>query len=261
MTDSSWSDDLIACAGLVERGDADRFRLIMAAPVTARARLLPLYAFNLEVARAPWVTQEPMIAEMRLQWWRDVLEEIARGATVRQHQVTTPLADVLAPEMAAKLDEYVAVRRWDIYKDPFEDAGHFDAYLDHSAGALLWSAAFALGPAPEQPVRDLGWAMGLANWFRAIPALEAQGRVPLLDGTEDGVRNLAERGLHRLRQARRGLGGVSKAARPALLAAWQAEPILKRARAEPKRVAAGALDLSEGGRKARLLWASVTGRV
>ena len=35
----------------------------MAAPVAARRVLFPLYAFNVEVARAPWVTQEAMIAE------------------------------------------------------------------------------------------------------------------------------------------------------------------------------------------------------
>ncbi|MGB3250003.1 MAG: squalene/phytoene synthase family protein, partial [Tabrizicola sp.] len=69
-----------ACAGLVQRGDPDRFRAVMAAPVEARAQLFPLYAFNLEVARAPWVTQEPLIAEMRLQWWRDVVENAASGA-------------------------------------------------------------------------------------------------------------------------------------------------------------------------------------
>ncbi|QEW19897.1 squalene synthase HpnD [Marinibacterium anthonyi] len=257
----TFDQNVTACAELVERGDPDRFLAVMATPPEARAKLFPIYAMNVEVSRAPWVTAEPMIAEMRLQWWRDALDEIATGATVRKHQVTTPLAEVLTPEMAAKLDEYVAVRRWDIYKDPFEDDPHFDAYLDHSAGSLLWSATQALGAAPEQPVRDLGWAMGLANWFRAIPQLEAQGRVPLLDGTETGVRKLAQRGLERLKRGRKGLGDVSKDARPALLAAWQAEPILQRARTDPGRVAQGALELSEGGKTARLLWASVTGRV
>ena len=57
-----------ACADLVHRGDPDRFAAIMAAPVGARERLFPIFAFNLEVARAPWVTAEAMIAEMRLQW-------------------------------------------------------------------------------------------------------------------------------------------------------------------------------------------------
>ncbi|MEQ8366967.1 MAG: phytoene synthase, partial [Roseicyclus sp.] len=60
---------LQACAELVARGDPDRFRATMAAPVDARRVLFPLYAFNIEVSRAPWVTAEPMIAEMRLQFW------------------------------------------------------------------------------------------------------------------------------------------------------------------------------------------------
>ena len=46
-----------ACAALVARGDPDRFLSAMAAPVAARAVLFPLYAFNLEVAKAPWLTQ------------------------------------------------------------------------------------------------------------------------------------------------------------------------------------------------------------
>lgn len=80
-----------ACAKLVERGDPDRFLAVMAAPVAARAQLLPLYAFNLEVARAPWVTKEPMIAEMRLQWWRDVVAE----ASPRAHEVVSPFHAVI----------------------------------------------------------------------------------------------------------------------------------------------------------------------
>ena len=74
-----YSEDVIACAKLVERGDPLRFRAVMAAPSDLRPALFTLFAFNLEVARAPWVTKEAMIAEMRLQWWHDALGEIANG--------------------------------------------------------------------------------------------------------------------------------------------------------------------------------------
>ena len=216
---------------------------------------------NVEVSRAPWVTAEPMIAEMRLQWWRDALEEIAKGGPVRKHQVTTPLAGVLDGPVAERLDEYVSVRRWDIYKDPFEDEAHFDAYLDHSGGGLLWAAGRALAAVPEPVFRDLGWAMGLANWFRAIPELEAQGRVPLLDGTPVGVRRLAERGLDRLSRARGGWRDVPAAARPAGLAAWQAGAILRKVQRAPQKVAQGEVALSEAGKRWRLIRASALGKV
>ena len=170
--------DLNACAAMVERADPWRFRAAMAAPVETRKLLFPLYAFNVEVARAPWVTQEAMIAEMRLQWWRDALEEIAKGGPVRRHEVTTPLARALAPEDAELLDELVAARRWDIYKDPFEDAEHFARYIDQTAGHLMWVAARRLGATQEAIVRDAAYATGIAAWLCAIPNLEEAGRVP-----------------------------------------------------------------------------------
>ncbi|MEO3413966.1 squalene/phytoene synthase family protein [Roseovarius sp. CAU 1744] len=234
--------DLHACADLVRRADPERFMAAMAAPVAARAVLFPVYAFNVEVARAPWVTQEPMIAEMRLQWWRDALEEIRKGGTVRRHEVVTPLAEVLDAEGAGLLDALVAARRWDIYRDPFEDEAHFRDYLDKTAGNLMLAAARALGDAEEAVIRDAGFAQGLANWLRAIPALEQAGRVPLPDGRPDAVRVLAAEGLARLRRARASRAGVSAAARPALLPLWQSGGILSRAAARPGRVAQGALE-------------------
>ena len=40
-------------------------------------------------------------------------------------------------------------------------------------------------------MRDYGYATGLANWFRAIPDLQARGRIPLVDSTPKTVARLA----------------------------------------------------------------------
>ena len=179
---------LEACAALVERGDPDRFAAVMAAPVAARARLWPLYAFNLEVARAPWVTREAMIAEMRLQWWRDVVCE----PRPRAHEVAGPLHALMAEVglPVEVLDRMVAARRWDVYSEAFADRDAFNAYLDDTGAGLMWLAALALGAGPEAevPVRAFGWATGLANYLRAVPELEARGRVPLVDGRPEAIR-------------------------------------------------------------------------
>ena len=213
----------------------------MAAPLAARQVVFPLYACNVEVARAPWVTQEAMIAEMRLQWWRDVCEEIGAGGAVRRHEVATPLGAMIAPEDAPLLDELAAARRWDIYRDPFEDEAHFARYLDQTAGNLAWVAAKSLGAADEQVVRDAAFAGGVAAWLAAIPALEERGRVPLLDGAVEGVKALAQEGLDRLAKARRTKRKVSAAARPALFHFGAAQAVLKAAVAHPMAVADGAL--------------------
>ncbi|MES0824293.1 squalene/phytoene synthase family protein [Ruegeria sp. SCP11] len=255
-----FDDDIKACAALVHRADPDRFMAVMAAPIAVRPMLFPLYALNVEVARAPWVTQEAMIAEMRLQWWRDALQEIAEGQTVRRHEVVTPLSRVLSPHLAAMLDEYVSVRRWDIYRDPFEDEAHFEAYINHSAGSLMVAAAQVLGSADDTVLRDFGYAVGVANWFRAIPDLEARGRIPLLNGTPEGVRALAEKALDRLKSARSNASGVSAEARPALYVGWQAEWVLRQAVARPDRVATGDMAQGEIRRRLSLMWTVASGR-
>ena len=248
-------DDIIGCARVVEQGDPDRFRTVMAAPLAARHTLFPLYAFNVEVARAPWVTQEPMIAEMRLQWWRDALEEIAARGAVRKHEVTIPLSELLSPAQAERLDVAVAARRWDIYKDAFEDQAHMDAYIDQTSGHLMWTVAELLGaPAEaEGAVRDLAFASGYAAFLRAVPALAEAGRIPLLDGTHAGLRVLAQRARARLVHPK-----LPKLARSALWPAIGAGKVLDQVIKDPSAVGEGRL--LPGVTPFRLSWSVLTGR-
>jgi phytoene synthase len=253
---------LQACADLVARGDPDRFRAAMATPPDARAVLFPLFAFNLEVSRAPWVTEEPMIAEMRLQFWRDVAEEIGQGAPPRAHEVCAPLAAAVRAEDAGLLDGLVAARRWDIYKDAFEDAGHFERYLDATGGNLDWAAARALGApdAAERVVRDAAWAAALARFLVAVPELEARGRIPLLDGRAEAVSALATEGLTRLARARAARSTVPKTAGYALFTGWQAEAMLRQAAADPAAVADSRLSAGAVRSSWRLARMALSGR-
>jgi 15-cis-phytoene synthase len=255
-----FDDDIKACAELVQKADGDRFQAVMAAPVAARPLLFALYAFNVEIARAPHASAESMIAEMRLQWWRDIGGEIAAAGPVRRHFVATPLARLLTPEMARNFEALTEARRWDIYRDPFADQAEFDAYIDATSGGLMWIAAAALGQADEQVVRDFAYGCGVANWLRAIPELVAIKRVPLLDGTPKGVQALARKGLNKIMNARMQGGRISTSAGVALLSGWQAEAILKQAIRQPERVAQGALGASEFRRRAGLIWRASSGR-
>lgn len=254
------NDSLNACADLVRRADPERFMAAMAAPVPARKVLFPIYAFNVEVARAPMVTAEPMIAEMRLQWWRDALGEIRAGGTVRRHQVVTPLAETLDADCAELLDQLIEARRWDIYRDPFRDEAHFTEYLEHTAGNLMLVAARALGPVDEVTVINVGYAHGLAGWLRAVPELENAKRIPLVDGRATAVKVLAGDGLERLKRARAKRGAITATARPAMLPLWQTAAILSRAVNDPTRVAEGRLDSAPALSRLSLMARAVTGR-
>ncbi len=250
---------LDACAALVERGDPDRFAALMAAPPAARAKLLPIYAFNLEVARAPWVTEQPLIAEMRLQFWRDVLA----APKPRAHDVAGPLHALCGQTqgLAPLLDLVIEARRRDITREPFASETAFDAYIEDTSASLLWAAALALGGQAdaETGFRALGWAAGLASYLRAVPALTARNLQPLVNSDPKAIRILAAEGMNHLAIARAARPRFGVAA-PAALSAWQAAPLLKQTFNNPTRVAEGALGLSEFARRGGLVWMSLTGR-
>ena len=79
-----FDEDVKFCASLLQKSDPQRFRSIMAAPEKLRLYYFVIFAFNVEISRAPYITKEPMIAEIRLQWWLDVLDEIIGEIAVRK---------------------------------------------------------------------------------------------------------------------------------------------------------------------------------
>lgn len=249
---------------MVRRGDPDRHAATLAAPEAARAGLFALYAFNLEIARAPWMTAEPMIAQMRLQFWHDTLDGIAAGAPPRAHEVAEPLTHVWrAADLPVALGHaMIEARRWDITRERFADAEALLRHLDATSGNLMWLAALSLGaPADsEAVVRDMGVASGLANWLIAVPELTARGCPALPDDSEDGVSALARTGLARLGRARAGRAKVPASVHPALLAGWQAGPVLRRAAKAPRQVSAGGLQGSEFARRGGLFLRALSGR-
>jgi phytoene/squalene synthetase len=255
---------IASCADIVRRGDPDRFLAVMAAPVAARERLFPIYAFNLEIARAPWVTQEPLIAEMRLQWWRDALAAIEAGGQSPAHEVVDPLARVIrAADLPYPLfHAMIDARRRDIHAEAFGDDAALWAYLDATAGNLTWLAAQALGAlaAVEEIVRDMAAADGLARWFLAAPELAARGHDPLPDHAPGAIADLARAGRARIARARAARGKMPRAAGPALLACWRADGVLRRAAANPDRVISGGLEGPEAARRWGVLWRGLTGR-
>ncbi len=252
-----------ACAALVERGDPDRFAATMAAPPKARESLFPLYAFNIEVARAPWVTQEPLIAEMRLQWWRDVVASPASGAALA-HEVAGPLHHVIHAKNLPipTLDKLIAARRWDIGQNPFQTTEDLSDYLEDTGAALMWLAAKSLN-APdraEQTARNAGWATALATYLRAVPDLIARGRTPLPDLGAQAITALAQTGLSRLTAAKEARATLPRYAAAALFPAWQTRALLTRAAQDPAAVTEGMLQQSEFARRGGLALRALTAR-
>ncbi|MBD3786580.1 MAG: squalene/phytoene synthase family protein, partial [Sphingomonadales bacterium] len=125
---------LRAAAALVEAGDPDRFAACRLLDPGARDRLLPLYALNLEIARAPWAAREPFVAEMRLQWWVDALEALRDGGGAPAHEIGPALVPLR--DQAGLMIALAEARRRDCWLEGFADGAALDAYLAETAGHL-----------------------------------------------------------------------------------------------------------------------------
>ncbi len=261
MTDALF--DPKALAPLAERlklADPDRFLALLAAPKAARAALLVLYAFNVELARAPWVTREPLLARIRLQFWREVVTDPIHP---RAHEVAEPLAALIRNTAlpVALFERMISAREAEAEGHHLRDLAQLRSYLTDSAGALMALAVRALGAAAsaEAVAQAYGFAQGVANYCLAIPAIEAKGRKALPPEGRSALATLAAEAFAELQAARRARRLVSPAARPALLAAWRAPVLLARAAADPGAIWSGRFSESEFLRRARLLRAMLLG--
>ena len=254
---------LMACAAMVEKSDPDRFAATMAAPPDARARLWPLYAYNLELTKAAWASPEPLVCQMRLQWWIDTVGSMGQGSAPLAHEVAGPLDAIVRERRVpiALLQDMAEARVWDTTAEPFADGAALWAYLDRTAGNLMWAASLALGAGTgaETAVRGFATSAGMASWFCAVAALSDRNRQPLPDTSDAAISTLADEALSRIAKSRALARDVPTVARPALWTGWQARGLLEQARREPQRVLAGRLGLSEFARRGGLVWRAMTG--
>ena len=79
---------------MVRAADRDRFLAALFAPEPARRGLLALLAFDHELARTRTVTREPMLARIRLEWWREAVAEAAGAAKPRGQPIVESLSEI-----------------------------------------------------------------------------------------------------------------------------------------------------------------------
>lgn len=147
--------------------DPDRAGAALLAPVAARPRLLTLAALDRELARVPHISADPLLAEIRAQWWVEALERIAGGGPGE-----TPLLQAVAGSWGADAALLLPLASgWRDACAPESRSGvpAIVTHLDATAAEAMWQAARVLGAAAEaEPgVRAQGRAAGAVHWLRA----------------------------------------------------------------------------------------------
>jgi phytoene synthase len=222
-------------------GDRDRFLAALLAPRSVRDDLIALTAFLGEVARISNAVTEPMMGEMRLQWWCDAIANRATDA-----RTGNPIADALV----AVIDKHalpqetllgiIDARGRELGAAPFANLRDLDRYLDETEGAAFRLGARILGAEGKAPEPALltaaGQAYGRVALLRQLPALLAKGRDPLgfaeKPGSESAgdanatARQLLQSARAWLAEARQLAAGTPRAIKPALLPLALVEPYL-----------------------------------
>jgi 15-cis-phytoene synthase len=168
------------CEGLLRREDIDRWLASLFVPRERRPHIHALYAFSLEIARVREIISEPLLGEIRFQWWRDALEG---AADAKANLVAAALLDTIAhfdlPQ--APLRELVSARAADLYGEPMQSVAALESYTKATCSNLFCTAALVLDREEAAASRDAalhaGIAYGITGLIRALPWHSARGQV------------------------------------------------------------------------------------
>lgn len=277
--------DLSYCGREVRKYDNDHFLAGLFTPTERREAMFALYAFNLEIAKTREVVSEPILGQMRLQFWRDGIEAVYEDGPVPRHGVMDPLAEAARGLGLSRVlfDRLIDAREADLDDTPPADLTCLVNYAEVTGAPLVQLALEILGVRDEAAMaagRHVGIAYALAGILRAAPFLARQNRQRLPEDlmqrhgarSEDlfagrssaelrsvvgEIADVARRHLDEARALRR---QVPKAAVPALLPATLADLHLGVIARERNDVFAPRVLLPNPFRQMKLGWAAMRGR-
>lgn len=252
---------------------SDFYLSALLAPLTARDDLLVLAAFLGEVARIPFIVSEPMLGEMRLQWWRDCLGQRGEGSS----------GNVIADEFARvvrvydlpadTIDSLLAAQAFEIYGVSQHGPVTYDAFLDDAgAGAFKLSARVLqldLSDKDVQYVAAIGQAYAITRLLKNLADHTARGRWVLpshAGGLSDDAKKLSLetavlRAKSALKRARQICPSVSAGIVMACLPAALVEPHLKALQSARSDPLSTAIDISPLSRVWALWRAKLRGKL
>ncbi len=257
-------------------GEPDRYLAALLAPSGQRGDLIALAAFLSEIGRIGQDVSDPMLGEIRLQWWRDALLSKDTQAT------GSPVADAFAAGITKRnlpaelIDDVLDAHAHRLYTDPPTDDAALLLALQLSEGSAFKLAAHILGAdvdAHSPAIDAAAQAYGLARLGLRLPYELAQGRCPLPQswiGPENPAENQAWRpAIARLCDKARGQYAVVRGAFASL--PWQlkvtmlpvalVEPYLRALEREGHDPARDIAEVAPLARTTRIGWAHVRGRL
>ena len=164
--------------------DMDSYLGALFAPEPKRQDLWTLQALQAELARIPALVSEPMLGEIRLQWWREALDGLFAGRALA-HPVIEGLSEALTRTSFARepFERLIDAQATILHPESIESEKALERHLHATGTEPLALAVAVLEPKPDKAVTALietgGPVLGLARLLRQLPEQAARRRIPL----------------------------------------------------------------------------------
>lgn len=163
---------------LVRRADPDRWlssRFI--GDAQARADVVTLYAYDHELARAPRVASNAILGEIRLTWWREVLDEVFEGRAVRHHPTAQALGEMIRRRGLERgpLEALIDARYRELDPTPMS-AEEAETWARETGGLVAWIAAGIVDSKTDADAARIAGAAWALSKKAPASALLAQAR-------------------------------------------------------------------------------------
>lgn len=168
------------CLETVRRDDRDRYLLCVLAPIRYRPALMAIHAFNVAISHIPETVSEPILGQIRLQWWRDAIAAIYVNGTPPPHPVIDALRDVIPRHRLSRksFERILDARERDLEDWRPATIQDLESYARDTAGEILALSMVVLGETDEQALtmgRSAGAAFAMVGILRSL-AFQAHRR-------------------------------------------------------------------------------------
>lgn len=176
------TENLDVCLAMLRDTDRDRYLACLLSPADKRDSLAALYAFNAEIARIRDSVREALPGEVRMQWWRDLIDGNPHGDS-QSHPVAAALLTTIEQYRLPRpvLGNMIEARIFDLYDDPFEDRNALEGYAGETASALIQLASLVLSAddaaQSAEAAGHAGVAQAMAGMLLLMPLHRRRGQV------------------------------------------------------------------------------------
>jgi len=157
----------------VRRNDRDRYLCAQFAPTAIRDDLLALYAFNIELAHIVEMVREPMLGDIRFEWWRDLCTTNSERSVAGLSNPTAAAIlriikkhDISIHDITALVDARQKELRW---RQP-QTLGDLETHCMETSGRLSLLGAKILGVYNSDiltAVQSIGTVWALTGYMRS----------------------------------------------------------------------------------------------